>query len=558
MTPEELSRLVADELASAVADGTLTIEGELPVVKVERPRSREHGDWATNVAMQLAKRAGRNPRELGELLAARIAAHDGVEEAEVAGPGFVNIRLSAASVGELARAVVEAGGSYGRTEGAAGKTVNLEYVSANPTGPLHIGGARWAAVGDSLARILEFSGAKVVKEYYFNDHGNQIDRFAASLLARARGEDVPEDGYGGQYVTEIAERVVADSIADGEPDPRELPDGQALEAFRSRGVELMFAEIKSSLHDFRSDFDVFFHEDSLHESGAVSKAIERLRERGVVYEKEGALWLRTTDFGDDKDRVIVKSDGEAAYFAGDLAYYLDKRARGADNCVYMLGADHHGYIGRMYAMARAYGDTAGPGENMEILIGQLVNLVRSGVPVRMSKRAGTVVTLEDLVDAVGVDAARYSLVRASVDTTLDLDLDLVASRTNDNPVYYVQYAHARTCSVASNAASHGVRREDGFAPGLLDAVDSELLGTLARFPDVAAQSAILREPHRVARYLEEVAAAYHTWYGKARVTPRAEEEVADLHRTRLWVNDAAGVVLANGLGLLGVSAPERM
>ena len=558
MTPEELSRLVADELASAVADGTLTIEGELPVVKVERPRSREHGDWATNVAMQLARRAGRNPRELGELLAARIAAHDRVEEAEVAGPGFVNIRLSAASVGELARAVVEAGGSYGRTEGAAGKTVNLEYVSANPTGPLHIGGARWAAVGDSLARILEFSGAKVVKEYYFNDHGNQIDRFAASLLARARGEDAPEDGYGGQYVTEIAERVVADSIADGEPDPRELPDGQALEAFRSRGVELMFAEIKSSLHDFRSDFDVFFHEDSLHESGAVSKAIERLRERGVVYEKEGALWLRTTDFGDDKDRVIVKSDGEAAYFAGDLAYYLDKRARGADNCVYMLGADHHGYIGRMYAMARAYGDTAGPGENMEILIGQLVNLVRSGVPVRMSKRAGTVVTLEDLVDAVGVDAARYSLVRASVDTTLDLDLDLVASRTNDNPVYYVQYAHARTCSVASNAASHGVRREDGFAPGLLDAVDSELLGTLARFPDVAAQSATLREPHRVARYLEEVAAAYHAWYGKARVTPRAEEEVTDLHRTRLWVNDAAGVVLANGLGLLGVSAPERM
>lgn len=558
MTPEELSRLVADELASAVADGTLTIEGELPAVKVERPRSREHGDWATNVAMQLAKRAGRNPRELGELLAARIAAHDGVEEAEVAGPGFVNIRLSAASVGELARAVVEAGGSYGRTEGAAGKTVNLEYVSANPTGPLHIGGARWAAVGDSLARILEFSGAKVVKEYYFNDHGNQIDRFAASLLARARGEEAPEDGYGGQYVTEIAERVVADSIADGEPDPRELPDEQALEAFRSRGVELMFAEIKSSLHDFRSDFDVFFHEDSLHESGAVAKAIERLRERGVVYEKEGALWLRTTDFGDDKDRVIVKSDGEAAYFAGDLAYYLDKRARGADNCVYMLGADHHGYIGRMYAMARAYGDTAGPGENMEILIGQLVNLVRSGVPVRMSKRAGTVVTLEDLVDAVGVDAARYSLVRASVDTTLDLDLDLVASRTNDNPVYYVQYAHARTCSVASNAASHGVRREDGFAPGLLDAVDSELLGTLARFPDVAAQSATLREPHRVARYLEEVAAAYHAWYGKARVTPRAEEEVTDLHRTRLWVNDAAGVVLANGLGLLGVSAPERM
>lgn len=558
MTPEDLSRLIAGELASAVADGTLTIEGEVPAVKIERPRSREHGDWSTNIAMQLAKRAGRNPRELGELLAARIAAHEGVETAEVAGPGFVNIRLSAASAGELARTIVEAGDSYGRTENGSGTTVNLEYVSANPTGPLHVGGTRWAAVGDSLARILEFSGAEVVKEYYFNDHGNQIDRFAASLVARARGEEIPEDGYGGQYITDIAEKVVADAAAAGEPDPRQLPDEEAREVFRSRGVELMFAEIKASLHEFRSDFDVFFHEDSLHESGAVDRAIERLRERGVVFEEEGALWLRTTDFGDDKDRVIVKSDGEAAYFAGDLAYYLDKRARGADNCVYMLGADHHGYIGRMYAMARAYGDTAGPGENMEILIGQLVNLVRSGAPVRMSKRAGTVVTLEDLVEAVGVDAARYSLVRASVDTTLDLDLDLVASRTNDNPVYYVQYAHARTCSVASNAVQHGVRREDGFEPGLLESADSELLGTLARFPDVVSQSATLREPHRVARYLEEVAAAYHAWYGKTRVTPRADDAITDLHRTRLWVNDAACVVLANGLRLLGVNAPERM
>lgn len=558
MTPEDLSRLIAGELASAVADGTLTIEGEVPAVKIERPRSREHGDWSTNIAMQLAKRAGRNPRELGELLAARIAAHEGVETAEVAGPGFVNIRLSAASAGELARTIVEAGDSYGRTENGSGTTVNLEYVSANPTGPLHVGGTRWAAVGDSLARILEFSGAEVVKEYYFNDHGNQIDRFAASLVARARGEEIPEDGYGGQYITDIAEKVVADAAAAGEPDPRQLPDEEAREVFRSRGVELMFAEIKASLHEFRSDFDVFFHEDSLHESGAVDRAIERLRERGVVFEEEGALWLRTTDFGDDKDRVIVKSDGEAAYFAGDLAYYLDKRARGADNCVYMFGADHHGYIGRMYAMARAYGDTAGPGENMEILIGQLVNLVRSGAPVRMSKRAGTVVTLEDLVEAVGVDAARYSLVRASVDTTLDLDLDLVTSRTNDNPVYYVQYAHARTCSVASNAVQHGVRREDGFEPGLLESADSELLGTLARFPDVVSQSATLREPHRVARYLEEVAAAYHAWYGKTRVTPRADDAITDLHRTRLWVNDAARVVLANGLRLLGVNAPERM
>ncbi|MBE6483384.1 MAG: arginine--tRNA ligase [Actinomycetaceae bacterium] len=558
MTPEDLSELIAALLSSARTEGVLTIEGELPDVKVERPRQREHGDWATNVAMQLARRAGMKPQELAALLAERLAEHEGIASAEVAGPGFLNIRLSAGAAGQLARTIVTEGGDYGRSSSVDDQHVNLEYVSANPTGPIHIGGARWAAVGDALARILAFTGAKVTREYYFNDHGNQIDHFSASLLARAQGREIPADGYGGSYIEEIADAVIAQCVQAGEVDPRQLPDGEAQEVFRARGVELMFAEIKKSLHEFRSDFDVFFHEQSLHESGAVDSAIERLRARGVIFETEGALWLRTTDFGDDKDRVIIKSDGEAAYFAADLAYYLDKRERGADQCVYMLGADHHGYIGRMYAMARAFGDEAGPGKNMEILIGQLVNLVRDGEPVRMSKRAGTVVTLEDLVDAVGVDAARYSLVRASVDTTLELDLDLVASHTNENPVYYVQYAHARTCSVARNAAEHGVRREDGFAPEELESADSELLGTLARFPDIVAQSAKLREPHRVARYLEELAGAYHTWYGKARVTPRGDEQVTDLHRTRLWVNDATRQVLCNGLELLGVSAPEKM
>ena len=558
VTPEELSQLIASELAAAQAAGEFSVEGELPDVKVERPRSRDHGDWATNVAMQLAKRAGMKPHDLAQLLANRLAAAPGVDAVEVAGPGFLNIRLSAASAGEMARTILTQGADFGRTTTAAGTTVNLEYVSANPTGPLHIGGTRWAAVGDSLARILAFSGAHVVREYYFNDHGNQIDHFAQSLLARAKGREVPADGYGGQYIEDIANQVIAQCEAAGEPDPRTLPDDESQEVFRQRGVDLMFDEIKEQLHTFRADFDVYFHEQSLHDSGAVAEAIDRLRDQGVLFEDQGALWLRSTDFGDDKDRVIVKSDGETAYFAGDIAYYLDKRNRGADQCVYMLGADHHGYIGRMYAMARAFGDEAGPGKNMEILIGQLVNLVRDGKPVRMSKRAGTVVTMEDLVEAVGVDAARYSLVRASVDTTLELDLDIVTSHTNDNPVYYVQYAHARTCSVAANAAEHDVRREDGFVPEQLEAADSELLGTLARFPDIAAQAAALREPHRIARYLEEVAGAYHTWYGKARVTPRADEDVTDLHRTRLWVNDAARQVLANGLELLGVSAPEKM
>ena len=558
VTPEELSKVIAAQLAAAVADGSIALEGDLPEVKVERPRNRDHGDWATNVAMQLAKRAGTAPRNLAELLVARLAVVDGIDSAEVAGPGFINIRLSAGAAGELARTILTAGEDYGKSQAGAGHTVNLEYVSANPTGPIHIGGTRWAAVGDSLARILSFTGAKVVREYYFNDHGNQIDHFSSSLLARAKGREVPADGYGGQYISDIADTVIARCEAAGEPDPRTLPDDEAQEVFRSYGVELMFEEIKKALHEFRADFDVFFHEQSLHESGAVDRAIERLRAQGALFENDGALWLRSTEFGDDKDRVIIKSDGEKAYFAADIAYYLDKRERGADQCVYMLGADHHGYIGRMYAMARAFGDTAGAGENMEILIGQLVNLVRDGAAVRMSKRAGTVVTMEDLVDAVGVDAARYSLVRASVDTTLDLDLDVVASHTNENPVYYVQYAHARTCAVARNAAEHGVRREDGFTPEQLEAADSELLGSLARFPDIAAQAATLREPHRVARYLEEVASAYHTWYGKARVTPCADEEVTDLHRTRLWINDAARQVLANGLDLLGVSAPEKM
>ncbi|KMY23003.1 arginyl-tRNA synthetase [Actinobaculum suis] len=558
MTPEELSELIGRVLEAARDAGKINLDGEIPAPKVERPRSREHGDWTTNAALQLAKQAGMQPRELAAVIKAGLDAEAGIAAVDIAGPGFVNIKLSAGAAGQLARSIVEAGEAYGSSDSAAGTTINLEYVSANPTGPIHIGGARWAAVGDSLARILKFTGANVVREYYFNDHGNQINRFSASLLARARGEEAPEDGYGGAYIGEIADQVIADCAAAGEPDPRTLPDAEAQEVFRKRGVELMFAEIKESLHNFRADFDVFFHEDSLHESGAVAKAIEILRERGVIYEKEGATWLHTTDYGDDKDRVIIKSDGEAAYFAGDIAYYLDKRQRGADQCIYMLGADHHGYIGRMYAMARAFGDTAGPNENMEIMIGQLVNLKRDGKEVRMSKRAGTVVVLEDLVDAVGVDAARYSLVRTSADTSLDLDLDVLASHTNDNPVYYVQYAHARTVSVARNAACHGVDRADAFAPDLLEPADSDLLGQLARFPEIVTTAATQREPHRVARYLEELAGAYHTWYGKARVTPRGEEPVTDLHRTRLWVNDATRQVLANGLGLLGVTAPENM
>ncbi|KGM10342.1 arginine--tRNA ligase [Cellulomonas bogoriensis] len=558
MTPAELSQALHAVLTAAVDEGTVPLpEGSVPAqVTVERPRSREHGDWATNVAMQVAKRAGMAPRAVAEVLAARLTQVAGVASVDVAGPGFLNITLDAAAAGELARTVVEAGEAYGRSDTLAGQRINLEFVSANPTGPIHIGGVRWAAVGDSLARTLQACGAHVTREYYFNDHGAQIDRFARSLLARARGQEAPEDGYGGQYISDIAAQVLAGCRADAAPDPLSLPEDEALEVFRARGVDLMFTEIKASLRDFGVEFDVYFHEDSLHGSGAVGRAVERLRELGHIFEAEGATWLRTTDFGDDKDRVIIKSDGDAAYIAGDLAYYLDKRERGFDRVVIMLGADHHGYVGRMMAMCAAFGDT--PHVNLEILIGQMVNLVRDGQPVRMSKRAGTVVTIDDLVDAVGVDAARYALARSSVDSMIDLDLDLLVRATNDNPVHYVQYAHARTVSVARNAHDLGVHREGGFDPALLDhQSESTLLATIGEYGRVVAQAAELREPHRVARYLEELAGAYHKWYDQRRVTPFGDEQVGDVHRTRLWLNDATRQVLANGLGLLGVSAPDR-
>jgi arginyl-tRNA synthetase len=552
VTPEELSAAIRACLTEAVAAGELavTVPNE---IRVERPRVREHGDWSTNVALQLAKPAGLPPRQVAEALATRLGAVAGIKSVAVAGPGFLNIVLDAAAAGELARSIVTDGPSYGQADLLTGQRVNLEFVSANPTGPLHLGGTRWAAVGDSLARILAAQGAMVAREYYFNDHGAQIDRFARSLLARAKGDPAPEDGYGGEYIGELADRIVAQS-----PEVLTLPHDEAQEVFRREGVDQMFADIKEDLRGFGVVFDIYFHENDLHESGAVEHAVARLRELDHIYESDGATWLRSTDFGDDKDRVIIKGDGEPSYFSGDLAYYLNKRERGFDRLIIMLGADHHGYIGRMMAMCAAFGDT--PGENLEILIGQLVNLVKDGQPVRMSKRAGNTVSMEDLVDAVGVDAARYALVRSSADSQIDIDLDLLTKRSNDNPVYYVQYAHARTAGVTRLATADGVRIQDGFDPSLLThETESLLLAALGEFPRVLAQAATLREPHRVARYLEELSGTYHRWYDKCRVRPdNADDPITDLHRTRLWLNRATGQVIANGLGLLGVSAPDRM
>ncbi len=551
MNPAQLSATVVDALTSLVGRGDLVLPDGVPAeVTVERPRDKSHGDYATNVALKLAKKAGTNPRAFADLLAQELRRADGIAAVDVAGPGFINLTVAADAQGQVAADVVAAGPRFGSSDLHAGEKVNLEFVSANPTGPLHIGGVRWAAVGDALGRIFTMTGAEVTREYYFNDHGAQIDRFSRSLLANALGEEAPDDGYAGDYITEIAAAVVAQR-----PEALTLPREEANEVFRAVGVDMMFAEIKQSLHDFGVDFDVYFHEDELHKSGAVDTAVARLTELGNTYEKDGALWLATERFGDDKDRVIIKSDGQGAYLSGDLAYYLDKRSRGFDRCFIMLGADHHGYVARMMAMCAAFGDT--PHVNLEILIGQMVNLLRDGEPLRMSKRAGTVVTIDDLVGAIGVDAARYALARYSSDSTIDLDLDLWARQTNDNPVFTVQYAHARVSSLLRNAASLGVVAESH--PELLThEKEGVLLRSLADFPRVVASAAELRQPHRVARYLEELAGTYHRFYDSCRVLPMGDEETSELHRARLLLVDATRVVLSNGLGLLGVTAPERM
>jgi arginyl-tRNA synthetase len=550
VTPADLAELLKTTTVAVLAERDLDTAAVPATVTVERPRNPEHGDYATNIALQLGKKVGVNPRELAGWLAAALAEADGIAAAEVAGPGFVNLRIDATAQGAIVATVLRQGARYGHSDTLAGRKINLEFVSANPTGPIHIGGTRWAAVGDALGRLLTTQGADVTREYYFNDHGAQIDRFAKSLIAAAKGEPTPEDGYAGEYIQEIAAAVLAK-----EPQALSLPDDEMHETFRSIGVDLMFAHIKQSLHEFGTDFDVYTHEESMHTSGRVDQAIARLREAGAIYEKDGAVWLRTTDYGDDKDRVVIKSDGQPAYIAGDLAYYLDKRERGFDLCIYMLGADHHGYVTRLKAAAAAFGDDP---DTVEVLIGQMVNLVRDGQPVRMSKRAGTVITLDDLVEAIGVDAARYALIRSSVDTPIDIDLELWSSATNENPVYYVQYAHARLSALARNAADLGVTPSTEHLDLLTHDKEGTLIRTIGEFPRILKTAAALREPHRVSRYLEDLAGAYHRFYDSCRVLPQGDEEPTELHAARLALCEATRQVIANGLGILGVSAPERM
>ena len=550
MTPADLAELLRSTAAAVLTEHGLDPAALPAAVTVERPRNPEHGDYATNLALQVGKKAGANPREFAGWLATALTDADGIAAAEVAGPGFVNLRIETAAQGVIIADIAAAGAEYGHSGLLAGRSINLEFVSANPTGPIHIGGTRWAAVGDALGRLLATQGARVVREYYFNDHGTQIDRFVSSLIAAAKSEPAPEDGYAGAYINDIAAQVLAQAS-----EVMSLPEAQQRETFRAIGVDLMFSHIKSSLHAFGTDFDVYTHEDSMHTSGRVDQAIAKLRENGAIYEKDGATWLRTTEFGDDKDRVVIKSDGAPAYIAADLAYYLDKRQRGFDLCIYMLGADHHGYIARLKAAAAALGDDP---DTVEVLIGQLVNLVRDGQPVRMSKRAGTVITLDDLVEAIGTDAARYALIRSSVDSPIDIDLALWSSASAENPVYYVQYAHARLCALARNAAELGLAPDLSHLKELGHDKEGALIRTLGDYPRVLQSAAALREPHRVCRYLEDLAGDYHRFYDSHRVLPQGDESAGDVHRARLALCAATRQVIANGLDILGVSAPERM
>jgi arginyl-tRNA synthetase len=543
---DQLAASIRGLVAAAIEKGELTGSAPESIV-LERPKNRDHGDYATSIALQLAKAAGKNPREVATLLQGAIAELPGVSKVDIAGPGFINITLDRANQAELVRTILSGGTKYGHGESLKGVAVNLEFISANPTGPLHLGHTRWAAVGDALGRVLKAAGAKVTQEFYINDRGRQMDLFGQSVQAAALGNPIPEDGYQGEYIKDLAKIVVAEN-----------PGISTSEEFREAAYKVQLAEQQSVLQTFHTKFDVWFSERSLHESGAVDHGMEKLREQGHVFEQDGAVWLRTTDFGDDKDRVLIKENGELTYFASDTAYYINKRERGSDICIYMLGADHHGYIHRLRAVAACAGDN--PDYNIHVLIGQLVKIMEGGEEVKLSKRAGTIITLAELVEKVGVDAARYTLIRYPVDTPMVMDIDILRSNTNENPVYYVQYAHARIAAVLRNVAELGIPTGlDNFDPAQLNHDrENQLLGTLAEFPRVVAQAAELREPHRVARYLEELAGVYHGFYADCRVLPLGDEAIAPIHSARANLCAATMQVIANGLDLLGVSAPERM
>jgi arginyl-tRNA synthetase len=532
--PAELAGLVRRALAAAgLPDREPTFE---------RPRQREHGDWATNVALTLAKPVGRPPREVAAAIVAHLEATADVERVEVAGPGFLNFHLAHGTLQSIVRTAVHLGPAWGRTAAPDGQTrsVNVEFVSANPTGPLHVGAGRWAAAGDAIANLLAATGHAVAREYYLNDIGNQMDLFGASVLATMRQEPLPEGGYQGAYIRELADEIRAAEVADADV---------AEEAYRRTRDR-----IQATLARFGVHYDVWFSERDLHRDGVIDRTIDQLRAGGQAYESDGAVWLRTTAHGDDKDRVLRRADGRPTYFAADCAYMASKFERGYDRCIYLLGADHHGYVQRLKAIAATEGVEP---DRVEIIIGQLVNLLRAGEAVRMSKRTGETVNFDELIDEVGADAARYTFLRTSLDTNLDFDIAEVVKAERDNPVYYVQYSHARIAGIARTAVERGVetgRVEDADLGLLTHDTEVELIRRIGAYPETVAYAADERAPHKVARYAEDLAEAFHRFYTDCTVIG----DDADLTRARYWLCVATRQTLINALGLLGVTAPDRM
>ena len=538
-------------------------EGQLPCdvpsqLTLDRPKNRDHGDYATSIALALSKSANLQPGVIAKVIVKTLTDNKlltpaGISKVDIAGPGFINITLESASQGVVVTEILTGGKKFGTSNLLAGKKINLEFVSANPTGPLHLGHTRWAAVGDSLGRVLAAAGAQVSREFYVNDRGNQMDLFGASLRAAALGKARPEDGYHGEYIEDLAKEIVKSN-----PQITQLAESESISAFTQAGYKLQLDQQRKVLDNFGTHFDTWFSESSLYKDNFFNHSLDKLKKEGHVFEQEGAIWLRTTDFGDDKDRVMIKSDGTFAYFASDSAYYVSKKERGFNLCIYMLGADHHGYVGRVKALAACAGDD--PEKDVEVLIGQMVKIIEDGAELKLSKRAGTIITLEELVEKVGTDAARYTLIRFPTDTPMVMDVDLLRKNTNDNPVYYVQYAHARICAVLRNAKELGINYGLKFySPELLTHErERELVGLLAQYPKVLSSAAQLRQPHRVARYIEELASQYHRFYNDCRVLPLGDEKVSDLNSARATLSQATAQVISNGLDLLGVNAPEKM
>jgi len=531
------------DLREAIAAATAELHPAVPAPSLERPPRPEFGDYSTNVAMLAAPLIGEPPRDVAARLTAPIDERlgDSVERIEVAGPGFLNLHMAEGWVRDAAAFVAARGRRFGSGIVEQPESILVEFISANPTGPLTVASGRHLAYGDSLARVLAFAGHNVEREYYLNDTGSQIDLFGASIAARIAGDDVPAGGYEGDYVTEIGQRIVADRGAD-----------LAAEELGRLGVELMLGGIRETVARARVEFDTWSSEGALHDAGALDAAITALRERGFVYESDGAVWLRTSEFGDDKDRVLIRADGAPTYFAGDIAYHRDKLERGFDRLIDVLGADHHGYVERMRAAIVAFG---APGDSFEVSIMQMVNLVEGGERARMSKRRGDFARFDDLLDDIGVDATRFFMLMRSHETPIDIDLDLARTSSSDNPVYYAQYAHARICSLFRMAADRGAETGDDPAPaGSLEPAERALIARLLEMPEQVGRAATKREPHGISTYVREVAADFHAFYRDCRVVGAGP----GLEQARLTVCAATRDVIATLLDLLGVEAPEEM